>query len=50
MRKNLEVVNKFSDVYLDFVAIPAKNEQHKKELLAQQNEVFEDIILESDQD
>ncbi|MDH3325883.1 MAG: hypothetical protein OEM38_04100 [Gammaproteobacteria bacterium] len=35
MRKNLDVVEQFKNAGIDFVAIPARNAEHKKELIAQ---------------
>ena len=48
MRKNLETVEQFKRAGLDFVVIPAKNASHKNELIAQGNEIMEEIIKESE--
>ena len=48
MRKNLEAVEQFRRIGLDFVAIPVKSDIHKNELLAQSNEIMEEIIKESE--
>lgn len=46
MRKNLEVVDQFKQVGIDFVAIPVMNESHKNEMIAMGNEIFEKILAE----
>ena len=33
MRKNIEVANHLKNAGIDFVCVPAKNEQHKNELI-----------------
>ncbi len=48
MRKNLETVDEFRKSGVDFVAIPVKNDDHKKELLIQCYKVFEDMIASED--
>jgi len=34
MRKNLEIVNHFKDAGIDFVAMPALNEEDKRKILS----------------
>lgn len=46
MRKNLEVVEQFKRVGIDFVAVPVMNESHKNEMIAMGNEIFEKILAE----
>lgn len=48
MRKNLEVVEQFRKAGIDFVSIPVRNDDHKKELLIQCDKVFEDMIASED--
>lgn len=43
MRKNLEVVEQFKRIGIDFVAIPVKNSDHKNEMVQYGNEVFEEM-------
>jgi hypothetical protein len=43
MRKNLEVVKAYKQHGVDFVAIPAKNEGHKNELIQQANSILADL-------
>jgi hypothetical protein len=43
MRKNLEVVEQFKRIGIDFVAIPVKNSDHKNEMIQYGNEVFEEM-------
>lgn len=44
MRKNLEIVESFKKIGMDFVAIPARDEDHKNELITQCNAVLEDMV------
>ena len=46
MRKNLEVVEQFKKHGIDFVAIPVKSQDHKNELIAMGNDVFEEMLKE----
>ncbi len=43
MRKNLEVVEQLRKHGIDFVVIPAKDDEHKKQLIAQGQKVFEEL-------
>lgn len=43
MRKNLEVVEQFRKIGIDFVAIPVKNGDHKNEMIQYGNEIFEEM-------
>ena len=44
MRKNLLVVQKYSDLGLDFVVIPAKSPEHKLKLTREANSALEEIV------
>ncbi len=46
MRKNLQTVEQYRKIGLDFVAVPVKDDDHKNEMLAYGNEVMEEIISE----
>jgi len=43
MRKNLEVVEQFKRIGLDFVPVPVRDAAHKNELIALGNEVLEEM-------
>ena len=43
MRKNLQVVEQFKRIGLDFVPVPVRDEAHKNELIALSNEVLEGL-------
>lgn len=43
MRKNLEVVEEFKKHGIDFVVMPVKDAEHKKELLAQGYTILEEL-------
>lgn len=43
MRKNLEVVEQLRKHGIDFVVIPVKDAEHKKQLIAQGQKVFEEL-------
>jgi len=45
MRKNLEVVKAYKQRGIDFVAMPAKNEGHKNELIQQANSILNDLKI-----
>ena len=44
MRKNLEVVEQFRKDGIDFVPVPVKDADHKKELLTQVFDTFDVLI------
>lgn len=44
MRKNLEIVDQFRKIGLDFVAVPALNQEHKERLIQLQKHHFETLI------
>jgi len=44
MRKNLQIVDSYRVIGLDFVAIPVKNEAHKLELMSQSDAALEEVI------
>lgn len=44
MRKNLIIVDELKKMGLDFVAIPARDQDHKNELIAQLNEVLDGMV------
>ena len=44
MRKNLIIVDELKSAGIDFVAIPAKNKEHKKELIAQSDAVLDELL------
>ena len=46
MRKNLDAVEQFKQVGIDFVPIPVKNAKHKEELIAQGQAVFEELATQ----
>ena len=43
MRKNLQVVEQFKNIGLDFAVVPVRNSDHKNELIALGNEVLEEL-------
>lgn len=43
MRKNLQVVEQFKQLGIDFVAIPVRDNDHKKALVALSIEVLEEL-------
>jgi len=49
MRKNLEVVGQLKKAGIDFVAIPAKDKDHKAQLIAQTQRVFEHLVALEDE-
>jgi hypothetical protein len=46
MRKNLEITELFKKTGVDFVPIPARNAEHKKELIKVMEDAFNEIIAE----
>lgn len=48
MRKNLEVVNLFARTGIDFVPIPAKNKEHKQELIKKMQEIMTELESENE--
>jgi protein tyrosine phosphatase (PTP) superfamily phosphohydrolase (DUF442 family) len=48
MRKNLEVTELFKNAGIDFVPIPVRNAEHKKELIKTMEDAFNAIIAESE--
>lgn len=46
MRKNLEVVNLFTKAGIDFVPIPAKNKEHKQELIEKMQKIMTEMESE----
>lgn len=46
MRKNLEVVDQFKRHGIDFVAIPARDDDHKNELIAQRYEILKELATD----
>ena len=44
MRKNLQIVDSYRVIGLDFVSIPVKNEAHKLELMIQSDAALEEIV------
>ncbi len=44
MRKNLIAVEAFANHGLDFVAVPVTSPEHKKELLKQADDTFNELI------
>ena len=47
MRNNLKAVEALKSSGIDFVAVPAKNEQHKNSLLAMANVVISEMLKEA---
>ena len=48
MRKNMEVAELFKRTGIDFVPMPARNSEHKQELIKQMKSSFNAIIAESE--
>jgi len=46
MRKNLEIVERYRAIGIDFVAVPVMDSSHKCQLIAQSNEVLEYLARE----
>lgn len=44
MRESLEVVDALKKAGIEFVVIPVKNPEHRKELLAQGHSAFEELF------
>ena len=44
MRESLEVVEALKKASIEFVVIPVKNPEHRKELIAQGHAAFEELI------
>lgn len=44
MRKNLEMVEQFKKAGIDFVAIPARDMDHKNQLVNQGRKILEELI------
>ncbi len=45
MRKNLQVVEAFEKLGIDFVVIPAKDESHKEELINLSMQIMDEIVV-----
>lgn len=50
MRKNLEIATMFKNAAIDFVAMPAKNQEHKNQLLEQLDKTLGEISLQAEID
>ncbi len=50
MRNNLEIVDRFRAIGVDFVAIPVSNLANKNELISQSNDAMEAIISSCESD
>ena len=48
MRKNLVIATMLKNAGIDFVAMPAKNEEHKNQLLEQLDKTLGEISLQAD--
>jgi len=48
MRKNLSIVEDFRNANLDFVAIPVRDNEHKKELIRLCNEILDEMTKEAE--
>ena len=48
MRNNLEVVELYKGLGLDFVAVPVKSEAHKAEMQQYSDDVLEEIANEAE--
>jgi TRAP-type C4-dicarboxylate transport system substrate-binding protein len=46
MRKNLEVVEQFKKAGVDFVAMPARDQEHKKELIEQAYKILDEEAID----
>ena len=44
MRKNLDVVAQYIKAGIDFVPVPARDSDHKNELIVMGNEILEEAI------
>ena len=49
MRKNLQVVEQFKKYGIDFAVVPVRDGDHKNELIAQGNEVLEELAKSIEQ-